>query len=207
MSISLRKLAARLIAAVMTVSAVTAANAAALEQPVAVLSSSLNASVGTVLTSDEVTTAAKAYSRAKADAAAQAKVAAAAKAEADAKAAAQAKADAEAKKKAEEEAKKAATLITAPVAARSVSYSAEYLATDAIKANATALGSYKLTFYCPCEICNGALFTPEQLANGFVTSVVLLVGLGTVIHSMLDYSISILIWKPVSLAVPRSTQA
>ena len=131
MSISLRKLAARLIAAVMTVSAVTAANAAALEQPVAVLSSSLNASVGTVLTSDEVTTAAKA--------------------------AAQARADAEAKKKAEEEAKTLATLITAPVAARSVSYSTDYLATDAIKANATALGNYKLTFYCPCERCNGAL--------------------------------------------------
>ena len=135
MSISLRKLAARLIAAVMTVSAVTAANAAALEQPVAVLSSSLNASVGTVLTSDEVTTAAKAYSRAKADAEAQARAAAAAKAAADAK----------------------ATLITAPVAARSVSYSTDYLATDAIKANATALGNYKLTFYCPCERCNGAL--------------------------------------------------
>ena len=145
MSISLRKLAARLIAAVMTVSAVTAANAAALEQPVAVLSSSLNASVGTVLTSDEVTNAAKAYSRAKADA------------EAQARAAAQAKADAEAKKKAEEEAKALATLITAPVAARSVSYSTDYLATDAIKANATALGNYKLTFYCPCERCNGAL--------------------------------------------------
>ena len=153
MSISLRKLAARLIAAVMTVSAVTAANAAALEQPVAVLSSSLNASVGTVLTSDEVTNAAKAYSRAKADAEAQARAAAAAKA----KAAAQARADAEAKKKAEEEAKALATLITAPVAARSVSYSTDYLATDAIKANATALGNYKLTFYCPCERCNGAL--------------------------------------------------
>lgn len=152
MSISLRKLAARLIAAVMTVSAVTAANAAALEQPVAVLSSSLNASVGTVLTSDEVTNAAKAYSRAKADAEAQAKAAAA-----EAKAAAQAKADAEAKKKAEKEAKALATLITAPVAARSVSYSTDYLATDAIKANATALGNYKLTFYCPCERCNGAL--------------------------------------------------
>ena len=90
MSISLRKLAAKLLAAVTIVGTVTAANAAALEQPVAVLSSSLNASVGTVLTSDEVTTAAKAYSRAKADAAAQAKAAAAAKAEADAKAAAQA---------------------------------------------------------------------------------------------------------------------
>lgn len=153
MSISLRKLAARLIAAVMTVSAVTAANAAALEQPVAVLSSSLNASVGTVLTSDEVTNAAKAYSRAKADAEAQAKAAA----EAKAKAAAQARADAEAQKKAEEEAKALATLITAPVAARSVSYSTDYLATDAIKANATALGNYKLTFYCPCERCNGAL--------------------------------------------------
>ena len=69
----------------------------------------------------------------------------------------QAKADAEAKKKAEEEAKALATLITAPVAARSVSYSTDYLATDAIKANATALGNYKLTFYCPCERCNGAL--------------------------------------------------
>ena len=169
MSISLRKLAARLIAAVMTVSAVTAANAAALEQPVAVLSSSLNASVGTVLTSDEVTTAAKAYSRAKADAEAQARAAAAGKAAvrapADAKAAAQARADAEAKKKAEEEAKALATLITAPVAARSVSYSTDYLATDAIKANATALGNYKLTFYCPCEICNGALGV-GQTASG-----------------------------------------
>ena len=87
----------------------------------------------------------------------EARAAAAAKAAADAKAAAQARADAEAKKKAEEEAKALATLITAPVAARSVSYSTDYLATDAIKANATALGNYKLTFYCPCERCNGAL--------------------------------------------------
>ncbi len=50
---------------------------------------------------------------------------------------------------------------------------------------------------------SGALFTPEQLANGFVTSVILLVGLGTVIHSMLDYSISVLIWKPLCIAIPE----
>ncbi len=68
----------------------------------------------------------------------------------------------------------------------------------------TTLGFFLTT---PAIILSGALFTPEQLANGFVTSVVLLVGLGTLVHSMLDYSISILIWKPVSLAVPRSTKA
>ena len=50
---------------------------------------------------------------------------------------------------------------------------------------------------------SGALFTAEQLANGFVASVVLLVGLGTVIHSMLDYSISILVWKPLCTTMPQ----
>lgn len=50
---------------------------------------------------------------------------------------------------------------------------------------------------------SGALFTAEQLANGFVASVVLLVGLGTVIHSMLDYSISILVWKPLCTSMPQ----
>lgn len=47
---------------------------------------------------------------------------------------------------------------------------------------------------------SGALFKPEQLANGFVMSVLLLVGVGTIIHSMLDYTISILIWKPICAA-------
>ena len=50
---------------------------------------------------------------------------------------------------------------------------------------------------------SGALVTAEQLANGFVASVVLLVGLGTVIHSMLDYSISILVWKPLCTTMPQ----
>ena len=54
---------------------------------------------------------------------------------------------------------------------------------------------------------SGSLFSAEQLQNGFFTSVVLLVGLGTVIHSMIDYTISVLIWKPVSLAVQHTQKA
>ena len=32
--------------------------------------------------------------------------------------------------------------------------------------------------------------------NGFIMSVLLLVGVGTIAHSMVDYAISVLIWKP-----------
>ena len=78
MSISLRKHASRLIAAALAVSAMASVSAAALEQPVAVLSSNLNASVGTVLTSDEINTAEQALSKAKAEAEAQKKAEAAA---------------------------------------------------------------------------------------------------------------------------------
>ena len=45
--------------------------------------------------------------------------------------------------------------MTAPVTAKTVSYSSSLLASDVIKSNATSLGSYKLTFYCPCATCNG----------------------------------------------------
>lgn len=38
-------------------------------------------------------------------------------------------------------------------------------------------------------------------AKGFVVSVILLVGLGTVIHSMVDFYIARAIWKPVTKAV------
>lgn len=144
MSISLRKHASKLIAATLAVSAMASVSAAALEQPVAVLSSNLNSSVGTVLTSDQITTAEQALAKAKAEAEAKAK------------------AEAEAKAKAEAEAAKKATaqdaynkLLTDPVAAKTVSYSSSLLATDAIKSNATSLGNYKLTFYCPCATCNG----------------------------------------------------
>ena len=83
-----------------------------------------------------------------------------AKAEAEAKAKAEAAAKAEAEKnKAETEATTSQTayndLLTAPVSAKTVSYSSSLLATDDIKKNATSLGNYKLTFYCPCATCNG----------------------------------------------------
>lgn len=38
-------------------------------------------------------------------------------------------------------------------------------------------------------------------AKGFIVSVVLLVGVGTVIHSMVDFYLAQIIWKPVSKAV------
>lgn len=40
-------------------------------------------------------------------------------------------------------------------------------------------------------------------AKGFVISVVLLVGVGTVVHSMIDFYLAQVIWKPVSKAGQR----
>ena len=155
MSISLRKHAAMFLAATFTVGSMATFGAAALDQPTAVLSSTLNHSVGTVLTSAEISNAQQAMVKAKASAL---------KAQQDAAKKAQEEA---AKKAAEEAAKKeaeikaAATqtaynqLVASAATARPVAYSTTYLASDAIKANATALGNYKLTFYDPCVACNG----------------------------------------------------
>ena len=171
MSISLRKHAAMFLAATFTVGSMATFGAAALDQPTAVLSSTLNHSVGTVLTSAEISNAQQAMAKAKASALkAQQDAAKKAQEEAakskDAKKAAAEKAEA-AKKAAEEAAKKeaeikaAATqtaynqLVASAATARPVAYSTTYLASDAIKANATALGNYKLTFYDPCVECNG----------------------------------------------------
>lgn len=158
MSISLRKHAAMFLAATFTVGSMATFGAAALEQPTAVLSSTLNHSVGTVLTSAEISNAQQAMAKAKASAL-KAQQDAAKKAQEEA--AKKAKAEA-AKRAAEEAAKKEAEIKTAynqlvasASAARPVAYSTTYLASDTIKANATALGNYKLTFYDPCVECNG----------------------------------------------------
>ena len=140
MMISLRKHASRLIAAALAVGSMASVSAAALNQPAAVLSSNLNSSVGTVLTTDQITTAEQALAKAKAEAEAKAKAEAEAKAKAEAAAAEKAAYD---------------KLLTDPLYARTVAYSSSLLASDTIKANATALGNFKLTFYCPCATCNG----------------------------------------------------
>lgn len=50
---------------------------------------------------------------------------------------------------------------------------------------------------------SGYMFTPEQLATGYLMSVLVLVGVGTVLHSFIDCSISVLLWKCVKGTVPQ----
>ena len=49
---------------------------------------------------------------------------------------------------------------------------------------------------------SGYMFAPAQLNGGFIMSVVVLVGLGTVVHSFVDCNISVLLWKCVKSTVP-----
>ncbi len=48
----------------------------------------------------------------------------------------------------------------------------------------------------------GSIFKPEQLADGYVMSVLVLVGGGTLIHSLIDYTIAAFLWRPVRMAMP-----
>ena len=160
MSISLRKHAAMFLAATFTVGSMATFGAAALDQPTAVLSSTLNHSVGTVLTSAEISNAQQAMAKAKASALKAQQDAAKKAQEEAAKKLRLPKRPLKKAAKKEAEIKAAATqtaynqLVASAATARPVAYSTTYLASDAIK-QCTALGNYKLTFYDPCVECNG----------------------------------------------------
>lgn len=131
-----RKHASKLIAAAVAVSTMASVSAAALNQPTAMLSSNLNASVGNVLTTDEIITAEQALANSKTETPAKENTASTSKDQTTAQTAYN-------------------DLLTAPVSAKTVAYSSSLLASSTIKNNATALGSYTLSFYCPCADCNG----------------------------------------------------
>lgn len=48
----------------------------------------------------------------------------------------------------------------------------------------------------------GYMFEPQQLAGGYLMSVLVLVGAGTLLHSLIDYTIAAVLWKPVRVALP-----
>jgi len=55
----------------------------------------------------------------------------------------------------------------------------------------------------------GGNINKQMLASGYFISVILLVGVGTIVHSMIDFGIAVLIWKPVGHVVrfPVSAKA
>lgn len=65
-----------------------------------------------------------------------------------------------------------------------------------------------------CEVIVVTFFyfggtSSKMFESGYITSVVLLVGVGTLVHSMVDFGIAMLVWKPVSHVVrfPVSVKA
>lgn len=61
-----------------------------------------------------------------------------------------------------------------------------------------------------CEVTVVTLFymgnnmTSAYYENGYLMSVIVLVGIGTIIHSMVDYGIALFVWKPIHkiVAIP-----
>lgn len=145
---AIRKQSRHLIAAILMVGALASVPAYAADSSVdpekATLSSNVSASVGTALTSSQISAAENALESARLEAAKKEKAEATARAEQEAKAKAQAEKDAQYE-----------MLLSDPVGAKTVAYSSSLTADDFISTNAQALGNYRLSFYCPCAQCNG----------------------------------------------------
>ncbi|QAT50782.1 hypothetical protein EQM14_13975 [Caproiciproducens sp. NJN-50] len=76
-------------------------------------------------------------------------------------------------------------------------------------------GFFLSVIHAACEVAVVTLFffggqlSSATYSSGYVTSVLLLVGLGGLVHSMVDFGISVAAWKPVSRAIriPVSARA
>lgn len=57
--------------------------------------------------------------------------------------------------------------------------------------------------HAACEVAvSSAFYFTGQAKDGFVNNVLILVGVGTIIHSTMDFIISVIIWVPLQHAVP-----
>lgn len=80
-------------------------------------------------------------------------------------------------------------------------------------ASSMALNGGLAIVHAACEVAvvspffmAGYMFKPEQLETGYLMSVLVLVGGGTLLHSLLDYTIAVVLWKPVRMAMPAVAQ-
>lgn len=68
---------------------------------------------------------------------------------------------------------------------------------------ATGFGFLMALIHAVCEVTVVTLFyfgqgmTKAYYAQGYITSVLLLVGVGTIVHSMVDFGIAVFVWKPL----------
>ena len=64
----------------------------------------------------------------------------------------------------------------------------------------TGLSAILAVIHAACEVLVVLPFyfaNPSKYTNGFFTAVVLLVGVGSVVHSMVDFAISYVVWPPL----------
>lgn len=79
---------------------------------------------------------------------------------------------------------------------------------------AAALGAVLSVVHAGCEVLVvtyfffGNLLSKGFYSNGYVLSVLMLVGIGGFVHSMVDYSLSIAVWKPLvrTVRIPVSVK-
>ncbi|MBW7571400.1 hypothetical protein [Caproiciproducens faecalis] len=79
----------------------------------------------------------------------------------------------------------------------------------------TLFGLLLAMIHAVCEVTVVTLFyfgnnmPKNYYTNGYFMSVLLLVGVGTVIHSMIDFGIALFVWKPLSrvISIPVSAKA